>query len=329
MTLPPDLPTSALSFSRRYQDEKACAAQLAALRWPEGFRCRRCEGREAWQLESRPRVFECRSCHAQNSVTAGTVMHRSKVSLQEWFWAAWALSQDKRGVSALQLSKQLGRRYETVWHLLHKLRAALAEDFSAFPLHGVVEVDEAYIGGKTSPRKGGRSLSDHRRSLVVCAVERRVPKEENHPGIRGNGVIAGAAALVALPAASEKELVGFLKRSCGPGTTIRSDGWASYNGSVEQGLKHDKNIVLDPKLASEILPIVHTMFANLRSWLNGTFHGVSRTWLPRYLQEFRWRFNRRHREKHLWAYLLRRTMRKPWVQTVDLEDVEPQVQLAA
>ena len=71
------------------------------------------------------------------------------------------------------------------------------------------------------------------------------------------------------------------------------------------------------------------MFANLRSWLNGTFHGVSRTWLPRYLQEFRWRFNRRHREKHLWAYLLRRTMKKPWVQTVDLEDVEPQVQLAA
>ena len=77
-------------------------------------------------------------------------MHRSKVPLVEWFWAGWALGQDKRGVSALHLSRLLGRRYETVWRLLHKVRAALAERPDAFPLLGVVEVDETYTGGKVS-----------------------------------------------------------------------------------------------------------------------------------------------------------------------------------
>lgn len=325
MTLPIDTPTSLPAFARRFKDERSCARHLAELRWADGFRCRRCDGREAWQLEVRPRVFECRGCGAQNSVTAGTVMHRSKVPLVEWFWAAWLFAQDKRGVSALQLSRQLGRRYETVWRLLHKLRVALAEDDAAFPLEGVVEVDEAYVGGKARRGEGGRSLKDHRRSLVVCAVERHeLPATK--VGIRGTGLAAGAARLRTLPRAGREELTSFLGRVCAPGTTVRSDGWKGYARLP----KHEAVVVGDDaSRASDVLPVVHTVFSNLHAWLVGTFHGVSRLWLPRYLQEFTWRFNRRAQQPQLCSYLLRRAMRRPWVQHVQVLGAEPRLQGAA
>jgi hypothetical protein len=99
-------------------------------------------------------------------------MHRAKVPLVEWFWAAWALGQDKRGVSALHLSRLLGRRYETVWRLLQKVRAALSENADASPLLGEVEVDETYPGGNVSKGRGGPCLDDPRRSVVALAVER-------------------------------------------------------------------------------------------------------------------------------------------------------------
>jgi hypothetical protein len=329
MTLPADTPTSVTSFARRFADERGCAQHLAALRWPDGFRCRKCQGRAAWQLVVRPRVYECRACGTQNSVTAGTVMHRSKVSLVEWFWAAWAFSQDKRGVSALQLSKQLGRRYETAWQLLHKLRAALAEDNEAFPLKGVIEVDETYIGGKTSPRQGGRSLADHRRSLLVGAVERR-QLEDRNPGVRGTGLGCGSARLAVLPAASRAEVEGFVDSVCGQGATIRTDGLPSYLGLPKRGFVHDKHVIgAQPERASELFPLIHTLFSNFQVWLHGTFHGVSRTFLPRYAQEFTWRFNRRSHEPRLWCYLLRRAVTRPWVSEQRLPEVEPALQLAA
>lgn len=272
----------------------------------------------------RPRVWECSGCAAQVSVTSGTVMHRSKVSLVEWFLAAWCFSQDKRGVSALQLSKQLGRRYETVWVLLHKLRAALQEDDAAFPLRGVVEADESYTGGRTTGGKRGRSLEDRRRSLVAVAVERR-PVEGR--GVRGSGVCCGSARFAVVRDASAESLGTFLERVCAKGTTVLCDGLPSYGRLVDRGLVPQRVVVGRPERASVVLPLVHTLFGNLQAWLLGTFHGVSAKWLPRYVQEFGWRFNRRRRERTLWDYLLRRCVRKPWVQREELPGVEPRLQL--
>jgi hypothetical protein len=104
-----DPPRSPIAFARRFPDERSCAAFLAELRWPGGFRCER-SGTRSWHHASRPRVFQRATCRRQFSVTAGTVMHRAKVPMMEWFWAAWAFGQDKRGVSALYLSRVLGRR---------------------------------------------------------------------------------------------------------------------------------------------------------------------------------------------------------------------------
>ena len=104
-----------LTFMDRYRDEAACVAALAELRWPNGFICAGCAGRLAYQLAARPRVFECADCGRQHSVTAGTVFHRTRTPLRKWFAAAWLIGQDKRGVSALFLARELALRYETAW----------------------------------------------------------------------------------------------------------------------------------------------------------------------------------------------------------------------
>ena len=216
-----------------------------------------------------------------------------------------------------------------MWKLLQKLRVALAEDDDAFPLRGVIEADEAYVGGKGRAGHGGRSLKDHRRSLVVCAVERYETGAGN-PGIRGSGLGAGSARLRVLPRAGGEELQGFLAEVCASETTVRSDGWSGYIGLAQEGFGHHRVVVGDNSArASEVLPVVHTLFSNMQSWLVGTFHGVSRMWLPRYLQEFTWRFNRRFHEPRLWSYLLRRAVKKPWGKHDDVPAVAPPLQVAA
>ena len=161
-----------LTFMDRYRDEAACIAALAQLRWPGGFDCASCAGRRAYQLAARPRVFECAGCGRQHSVTAGTVFHRTRTPLRKWFAAAWLIGQDKRGVSALFLARELALRYDTAWLMAHKLRHGLSER-PEYPLDGLIEIDESYYGGRGKPASRGRGLSDPNKSLMAIAVETR------------------------------------------------------------------------------------------------------------------------------------------------------------
>src|SRR6202521_11173 len=159
-----------LTFMDRYRDEAACIAALAELRWPNGFVCAGCAGRLAYQLAVRPRVFECAGCGRQHSVTAGTVFHRTRTPLRKWFAAAWLIGQDKRGVSALFLARELALRYDTAWLMAHKLRHVLSER-PEYPLEGLIEIDESYYGGRGKPERRGRGLTDPNKSLMAIAVE--------------------------------------------------------------------------------------------------------------------------------------------------------------
>ena len=97
--------------------------------------------------------------------------------------------------------------------------------------------------------------------------------------------------------------------------TVRSDGWSGYGDLQAHGAKHRPVVQGDPARAVKVLPWSHTVFGNLKGWLRGTFHGVSRKHLPRYLQEFVYRFNRRGLEHDLFFYVLRRTVQGeplPW-----------------
>lgn len=165
-----DYPRTLAEFQRRFSDEESCLRYLVETRWPDGFRCPRCRSDDARLLSTR-RLWQCRWCRRQTSVTAKTVLHRTRLPLTTWFAAAYLVSSLKPGISALQLGQQLDLRYETAWVLLHKLRRAMVNP-DRTKLAGTIEVDETWIGGKQAGLKGGRQRRDRKALLVAIAVER-------------------------------------------------------------------------------------------------------------------------------------------------------------
>src|SRR5260221_2922566 len=150
-------------FQKAFSDEASCAAFMFKRRWPLGFVCPACGKRRVAALKSRPRLHECLDCGRQTSVTAGTVMHRSRLPLTTWFWAAHLMTTHSNGMSALQLQEQLGVTYKTAWLLTQKLRRSMVNP-DPEQLEGVVEVDQVEIAfpeGDTffEPGKDGQSLS--------------------------------------------------------------------------------------------------------------------------------------------------------------------------
>jgi transposase-like protein len=301
-----------LEFAAQFGTEESCIEHLAQLRWPGGFVCAGCGGREAWRLKARPRVYECATCHRQESVTAGTVFHRTRTDLPKWFLVAYLLGRDKRGVSAKFLQRELGVAYQTAWTMAHKLRHGLSED-PARPVRGFVEADETFIGGRGDPKSRGRSTKNPNKRLVVAAVE-KVPAPQHKKGHavkRQHGFFAGDARITVLPAASGAELGDFLKANGAAGSHLLTDGFAGYcsqQADLGEHLKHTPIVQDQGANAAEFFPIIHTLFSNIKAWLAGTHHGVSAKHLPRYLREWSYRFNRRRLHDSLDRYLIRRAV---------------------
>lgn len=282
----PDFPRTLDEFQHQFVTDAACLDYLVRVRWPDGFDCPRCESREAWLI--RRRLFRCQRCRTEVSVTAGTVMHSTHLPLRHWFWAAHLMSTLTPGISALQLQRQIGLgSYRTALSLCRRLRRAMVNPLRE-PLCGVVEVDEAYIGG---PRRGevGRGSS---KSLVVVAVENR-------------GDHTGRVRLASIPDASQASLHGFIRGNVAPGTQVNTDDWDGYKGLAAYGYQHRPRIQGDPARAAKILPWVHRVIGNLKTWLRGTHHGrVEKRHLQSYLGEFTFRYNRRRSREHAFLTLL-------------------------
>lgn len=274
----PPFPKTLREFQAQFADEEACRAYLAQSRWSEGYRCPRCAHAEAFDL-SRRLLWQCKECGHQTSVTAGTVLHGTRVSLRDWFWAAYLVTTHTPGLSALQLQRQLGiRRYETAWTMLQKLRRAMRRP-QREALRDKVEVDETFIGNQEGLR-GGREIGD--RALVVGAVE-----------VRGRA--SGRIRLEVVPDSSAASLSGFVKRNVERGTIVISDAWKGYLPLPGMGYRHRPKTVgrERPERALVILPRIHQVFGNLKTWLRGTHHGVDAKHMQAYLDEFAFRFNRR------------------------------------
>ena len=273
----PDFPRTLAEFQSRFATEDHCRQYLVECRWPDGYRCPRCGHAEAYQLSTRE-LFQCRSCRHQVSVTAGTVLHRTRVPLHLWFSAAYLVTTHTPGFSAVQLQRQLGlTRYETAWAMLQKLRRAMVRP-ERDRISGTVEVDETYVGGVEEGRRGGRQR-DSNKSIVVGAVE-----------VRGRG--SGRIRLAVVEDLSAASLVSFVEASVEPDSTLLTDGWQGY-APLRKTYDHRPSTVGNPKNAARLFPRVHRAFSNLKAWLKGTHHGVSSKHLPHYVNEFVFRFNRR------------------------------------
>jgi hypothetical protein len=162
-----------IEFQGRFATESKCAEYLFERRWPEGFVCPGCGDGRAWLLKTKAFTYECAACGRQTSVTAGTIMHASKLPLTMWFWAAFLMATHSNGISALQLQSQLGLgSYRTAWMLCVKLRRAMV-DPEREPLSGVVEADETIIPFRTKndPVVVPAGRSGVGKLLVAGAVE--------------------------------------------------------------------------------------------------------------------------------------------------------------
>jgi hypothetical protein len=304
-----------LAFCDKYSDEQTCIQALADLRWTHGFTCDKCQSVKAYHLESRPRIYECATCGYQHSVTAGTILHKTRTPLRTWFLAAYLTGHDKRGVSAMFISREFSIRYATAWLLCHKLRHALTET-DDFKLDDLIEVDEAFYGGRRQKGNRGRAQTAGK-AMVVCAVEKRpVSGKSKYKGINRQGYIAGGARIAVLPNATAIQLGGFIRANVRPGTQIISDGFTGYTGL--DGFYHSPIVQGTGANAGVNMPVVHKLFSNIKTWLNGTYHGVSTKHLPRYLREWSYRFNRRHSVNVLDSFVMRRAISKPTITYAEL-----------
>jgi len=302
----PDYPRTLLEFQHLFPDEASCARHLERIRWPEGFECPSCsQVGDPWRLQARPRVLECRQCGYQVSLTAGTVMHRTRQPLPIWFWAAYLVTTQTPGMSALEFQRQLGiKRYETAFLILHKLRTAMVRpERDRIGAEWPVEVDETYVGGATQGEGRGR----HHKTLVVGMVE-VLPRKKalgpdpnllsgqrpQHRGGHGRSFIAGRLRLQVIPNRKQKTLEPMVLANVQNKAEIRTDGWTGYDNLQKLGFNHIPVPVRgDPAKTAQHLPMIHIVFGNLDAWLLGTHHGVSPAHLQSYLNEFVFRFNRR------------------------------------
>lgn len=264
-----------MEFERRFATEEACRQYLFELRWPEGFRCPQCNGDKAWGTGRGN--YRCCRCDHQVSVTAGTIFQDTRFPLRTWFWAIWHVTSQKHGISALGLQRVLGLgSYRTAWTWLHKLRCAMVRPGRA-RLSGTVEVDETYIGGKKSGKRGRGAAG---KALVVIAAE-----------VRDSRI--GRIRLRRVADASDNSLTSAVKESVEPGSEVRTDGWAGYRGLTSTGYKHTV-VREEANVGDSLLPYAHRVASLLKRWLLGTHQGaVQPTHLDYYLDEFTFRFNRR------------------------------------
>ncbi len=284
-----------MTFLLHCHSEKWCEQYLIRVRWPEGMECAYCKKKEFYPRLPKRRAYQCKSCKRFLHPTAGTIFHRTRGSLMRWFVTIFFMATDKRGVSALYLSEQLGVSYPTAWAMLQRIRRAMAKRDASYKLGGHVEIDEMFIGAPTEGKKRGRGAEKTPVIVAVSFVPGKGEKEKEE--------YMGYAKMRVLKKINEETVVAFAKDVLMPGSIVRSDGLSVYPSLEKHGFIHDRNPVNAQK-AHVLLPHVHLFISNCKAFVQGTPHGLSETRLQQYLDEFTYRFNRRKRHKELFDRLL-------------------------
>ena len=271
-----EYPKTQIEFERMFNTEQSCIDYLVAIRWPHGFECPVCGSIRSWE-KSHGR-FECIDCHKETTVINGTIFHKSTKPILVWFQAIWWMVAQKNGVSAKGLQKILGLgSYQTAWTWLHKFRRLMILS-GRTKLQGIVEVDEVFVGGKVSGKRGRGAEG---KTMVAAAVEVLGQK-------------TGRARLAKIPDASSESLLKFIQDNVELSSTIITDAWPSYNELSQKGYHHKVQKATIKEDEGEILPNVHRIASLLKRWLLGTHQSyLNKNKLEYYLDEYVFRYNRR------------------------------------
>jgi transposase-like protein len=302
---------TAIEFQDMFRTEEDCLKYIENIRWPKGFICPNCGHDDAFRLSTRP-LFECRLCHRQTSVTAGTIFHKTRTPLRYWFWMIYQIMHDKGGASASKLARQLGGFQSTVWHQLQKLRHAMERRDEGITLAGFIELDEAVIGPQA--RKTGRQKKDadnagpRMKTLGKRRSDGSKPKQQTEVVVmvERENAKAGNLAMKVIYKTTRDDLREVVDQRVEQNRqSFKTDAIQSHY--VVRSMGHDLEALKlsGSPLSCEELPIVHRAISLLKRFLMGTYHGVSPKYLQRYASEFAFRWNRRGSEQTLWCSMLR------------------------
>ena len=270
-------------FLARYGDEQQCEAALEDARWPEGFYCPKCSSKEHYRYRRKSiKVFQCRACRRQTTLTEGTIFHSTKLPLTIWFQAMFLLTQNKNNVSTLELRRLIGISYPAAWRMKHKLMQVMCERESTTRLSGRVEVDDAYLGGEHPGGKAGRGSEN--KIPFIAAVQ---TNGQNNPLY---------AVFSQVKAFTGKEVASWANKSLAPPAVVVSDGMWGFSSVAEAGCQQQRHVVGKGRKSTdmECFTWVNTILGNLKNAINGTYHAFDfQKYAHRYLAEYQYRFNRR------------------------------------
>ena len=296
-------------FQEKFPDESAVIQYFIKIRYKYGISCPHCakEGR-IYHRTARPKNFNCRNCDNDFSIFTGTIFENSCTDLRKWFHAINRMSHvGRKGVSALQLQREIGCTYKTCWRMLRLIRTAMGDTRTESIFNAIVEIDETYVGGK--PRKGNKhGIGDNgailpnkrgrgtRKTPVVAVIERnskRVVARVMLPNKEGKRL-------------SSNQLLDILEEICNNGTTVMTDQFSAYsildrenrNDMIRLSVDHNKTYVNGNVHTNN----VESFWALLKRGLHGVYHNVSVKYLQHYVNEFVFRMN--HRTKHAFNVLV-------------------------
>jgi len=277
-------------LTERFSTEEACKEFLQAQRWPNGVQCPRCKSAKVYLLTARPFHWVCKNkgCGGRNgyrfSVITKTVFENTNYPLRTWFQVIYLMTQSKKGISALQIHRTIGSGdYRTAWYMCHRIRAAM-KDGGFTKLIGEVEIDETYVGGSDKNRHFNKR------------------RDENGP--KGKIAVIGAIARKGnvvcqiIEAADKHTLHNFVRQTVNEQVSLIATDQAGGYGSVNKLFPHRPHQTVNHVRKEYVRGNVHTnnieaFWSLLKRGVVGTFHQVSKAYLPLYLAEFSYRHNNR------------------------------------
>jgi hypothetical protein len=268
-------------FFKTVTTEKKARDLVWQTRFMNGeIKCSKCQGILFFDLKSRPEVRECKGCGHQIRLRAGTIFQDSRVPMLIWVRAIYLMMQGKRGVSALELQRQLGiKRYEVAWGILYKVRSALCQRDDKYQIQGIIEFDGTGFGK--------RSTRNQRIVLVGVEVKSWFDEQGNHKSKAG-------FAKILIGKEDRENIQKMINKGIKPGSALMTDGARAYLTELDNVKVSSKNTYNNPKILNDWQPWVHKFISNAKAWVIGTHHGVGGDYLELYLGEFAYRFNRRH-----------------------------------